>query len=213
MTETLAKWLNDQMRKRALNQSQVAAYLNVKPATVNRWAAGKTTPNPESCAKLAQLFDEPVEKVYRLAGHPTTYEPLPERTRSFQEVGMEFLNTLPIKVPVYEQAVSAGPGREIREYVYLDRSSATDGRFIAIRVDGISMEPEIGDGDTIIVDKERSPMEGDIVVANLDGQFFVKHFVMKRGRPVLRGNNGDMAAEGAEIEGVVIQSIKNLARR
>jgi repressor LexA len=82
------------------------------------------------------------------------------------------------RVPLYE-SVSAGFGAyadsQIREYyeVYVE-SPCVAKNTIAIRVKGDSMYPKIEDGDTILVQRDADVKSGDIGVALIDDDAFVK---------------------------------------
>ncbi|OGG03576.1 repressor LexA [Candidatus Gottesmanbacteria bacterium RBG_16_37_8] len=59
-----------------------------------------------------------------------------------------------------------------------------------LRVSGDSMdEAGIHDGDLVVVEKERKPREGDVVVAFIDNEFTLKYFRIKDKRVVLVAAN------------------------
>lgn len=58
------------------------------------------------------------------------------------------------------------------------------------QVRGTSMvEAGIADGDLLVVNRALSPRHGDVVVAEVDGEFTVKHFCSKNGQVSLRAAN------------------------
>ena len=58
------------------------------------------------------------------------------------------------------------------------------------QVRGTSMiEAGISDGDLLVVNRALSPQHGDVVVAEVDGEFTVKHFFKKSGQVSLRAAN------------------------
>lgn len=68
----------------------------------------------------------------------------------------------------------------------IDRPEAT----YMLRVDGDSMiEAGIVPGDLVVVDRGRSPLEHDIVVAEVDGEWTLKYLIKERGKTVLRPAN------------------------
>ncbi len=79
-----------------------------------------------------------------------------------------------------------------------------------LRVTGDSMiEDGILDGDIIIVDQERAPKKGDIVVALVDGEATVKHLYPEGKTVELRPANAAMdtmrfPAEDVAVQGVVV---------
>ena len=194
------------MQRRGLRQSQVAAYTGVGESTVSKWVKGATRPDPESCLKLAELFHEPLAKVYALAGHPAEYTPEERAHLSVREAAAEFLADLPVEIPVHEQTASAGFGQDVIEWVYWEAARAAGRNIVGLRVRGSSMEPDIRDGDTIFIDRNLAPEPGRLVVASVGDQVFVKRYEQRAAGALLRGNNGSaIDAAGAKIEGVVIQ--------
>lgn len=65
-----------------------------------------------------------------------------------------------------------------------------------LRVRGASMEDaKIFDGDILVVDRSREAKPGHIVVAAVDGNFYVKRLKSLRGRQALVSENAARAAE------------------
>jgi len=61
-------WLNGQMKKAGLNQSQLAKRSNLNQAAISRLLSGQASPSPDTCQAFARVFHMPVEEVYRAAG-------------------------------------------------------------------------------------------------------------------------------------------------
>jgi len=61
-------WLASQLRARGMRNREVAEQIGVSRYAVVKWLSGTARPMPETCAKLAALFDTPVEEVERMAG-------------------------------------------------------------------------------------------------------------------------------------------------
>lgn len=82
-----------------------------------------------------------------------------------------------------------------------------------LKVTGDSMENEgIRDGDMVIVDKKREPIEGDVVVANVDDQFTLKYlkkidgvFCLVAGNPKYKNI---YPRESLSVAGVVISVMR-----
>lgn len=210
-----ADWLRQAIDRRGMRQSQVAYRIDVSPGTVSRWLSGTSRPDPAYCGRLAELFGEPLHKIYRLAGHPAEYDPPPRRQPlSLRDAMDEYQAFLPVEVPVVEQLASAGSGQIVAvDYVYLPPQRTPSRNILAIAVKGQSMEPEIRDGDVVVFDRDADPKAGDVVVASVDDEVLVKRLERRSGHLVLVGNNGAaVSAEGANIAGVVIQSIREWRR-
>ncbi|WP_367187682.1 helix-turn-helix domain-containing protein [Tepidiforma sp.] len=67
---TFAAWLQGACSEVGMTQSQLATYVGVSPSTVNRWWHGLVVPDPDSCARIAQVLHVPLTDVLRAAGHP-----------------------------------------------------------------------------------------------------------------------------------------------
>lgn len=209
MPETFGDWLRLALDKKGWSQGQLAIRVGVSPSTVSRWLTGGR-PDPEYAGRLAKAFGEPLAKVYAVAGHPADYAPPERQPLSQRDATIEFLSRQPIEIPIVEQLASAGAGQQVLDYVYLPPSRATSRNLIGVRVKGQSMEPDILDGDTLIIDREIEARPGHIVVATVGDETFVKRLEKKAGHLVLTGNNGAMPGDDAEIAGVVIQVIHDV---
>lgn len=98
------------------------------------------------------------------------------------------------KIPFYPDIeASAGYGRfndsEIVEFLEVPEDLARPGN-IAIRVAGDSMEPEIKDGDTIVIDTNCIEcILNKIIVVNYQGAVYLKKYVEENGEIFLKSIN------------------------
>lgn len=98
------------------------------------------------------------------------------------------------KIPFYPDIqASAGYGRfndnEIVEFLEVPEGLAKPGN-IAIKVAGDSMEPEIKDGDTIVIDTNRIEcILNKIIVVNYQGAVYLKKYVEEEGKIYLKSIN------------------------
>jgi len=131
--------------------------------------------------------------------------------------------TTRLEIPIATARVAAGfpsPAQDFAENAldlnrFLIRHPAAT---FFVRVQGESMrEAGIFDGDILIVDKALEPVNGNIVIANIDGEFTVKRFQKKDGNCYLLPENpdfeplpiaGDMTLQ---IFGVVLHCIHSFA--
>ena len=87
----------------------------------------------------------------------------------------------------YPAPVEGSLGDSIDFYEYLLN---IPGDIFSLTVRGDSMIDEgINDGDIVIVEKNAHPHTGDIVAANVDGEWTVKYFAQKDGRIYLKPAN------------------------
>ncbi|MEH0110665.1 translesion error-prone DNA polymerase V autoproteolytic subunit [Tersicoccus sp. MR15.9] len=112
------------------------------------------------------------------------------------------INTLPdqverVAIPLAPVAVPAGfpspaqdyydGGLDLNEHLIHDRTST-----FVVRVAGDSMTGAgISDGDELVVDRAREPVDGSVVVAILDGELTVKRMRITRFGVVLQAENPD----------------------
>jgi repressor LexA len=86
-----------------------------------------------------------------------------------------------------------------------------------LRVKGLSMvDAGIFEGDLLVVERTTHARVGDIVVANIDGEWTVKYLREKRGRRYLEAANEEYAdlwpEHSLEVGGVVRSVIRTYAR-
>lgn len=73
-----------------------------------------------------------------------------------------------------------------------------------VRVSGHSMQDAgISNGDELLVDRSKTPRDGDVVVAVLDGELTVKRLRLTRGGVVLQ-------ADSAEYPDIVVPELSDL---
>jgi SOS regulatory protein LexA len=100
--------------------------------------------------------------------------------------------SLPLPLVGEIQAGFPSPAEEeLRDVISLDEYLVTrpESSFI-LRVSGDSMIGEgIKPGDLVIVEKGREPKNGDVILAQVDGEWTMKYFTKRGGRIVLESAN------------------------
>lgn len=121
----------------------------------------------------------------------------PRRARSLRVLGETASLGRPLmRVPVYG-SIPAGFAeerqQEAKEGIPVDLAALgiqLQGRTFAVEVRGDSMiGRHILDGDQVILDAGRTPRDGDVVAALIEGQSTLKTFIIENGRPHLRAEN------------------------
>lgn len=86
--------------------------------------------------------------------------------------------------PLVELPVAAGTGMELWDVVVDTWLRLPDdvprGQYIALPIRGRSMEPVLGDGDTVLVKVENRAAPGSIIVARTEEQGYVVKYVERR---------------------------------
>jgi len=88
---------------------------------------------------------------------------------------------------------------------------------LLLHIEGDSMDGDIGDGDWVVMSRDREPKHNDVIVAQLNSEFTIKRFQTKYGHRhglFLVPTNGSYATtevteqDDYEILGVVVYIIK-----
>lgn len=123
---------------------------------------------------------------------------------------------------ILDCSVSCGPGlleeQRILEYVRLPETVFGSGEMFLLRANGDSMvDAGIDDGDWIVVKKQNTAEEGDIVVALSDGLNNLKYFYKNKKKKcaILRSANAaknykDIEVYDLQIQGIAQHVIKGL---
>ena len=120
----------------------------------------------------------------------------------------------PTAIAVVDQEVSASlRGGVVVDHVYLSGRGRVPQHIVAVKVRGDCLAPHIVDGDYVIVDTSRTAESGNPVVATVDGHLHVKRYRVKpSGATVLTSNEGEIAIQPWQIDGVVIALNRDMLR-
>lgn len=138
-------------------------------STISLYESGKRQPDQATLIKIADFFGVTVD--YLLGREPS------EDDKRIQSIGGF---TVPDKylIPVVGQVVAGKPvesPENIEGYVYIEHKNAQD--YFALRVSGDSMiNAGIVPGALLIVHKQNTANNGDIIVASVDGESTVKRY-------------------------------------
>ena len=202
-------WLRGEIGRRYATQAEFARAANVREQLVSQWVSGKDIPTMANVTAIARGLVVDYRVVARRAGYALPEEPAPPR--SVDDILEELRANAPLPVPIVQHVTaSAGPGGAIEEYQYLPPSFRRGRKtnILGVVARGECMAPEIQPGDYIIFDGDAAPQVGDIVVAVVEGEVFVKRLASAGGRRVLRGDADGSTVplndESAQVVGKVI---------
>lgn len=217
MAANFAEWLTNELETRGIGDRQMAKYLGVSHTSVRAWRLGFTTPSWESAGKIADHLKIDPRFVRRIVGYSVDEFTEPKRADaerqdlSPRDLIVELESILPVPIVIENQMASAGGGQIVQERIWIDRPRARKNAR-AIQVRGYSMEPEVHDGDTVVFDPDETAYDGNLVVATVGEEMFVKRYRRKFDAFVLEGNDGlVMPADDARLEGRVIQIVRDVA--
>jgi len=195
--------------REGLSQKYLADSLGVAESTYSRYEAGlRKVPLPD-LRHLARLLGVTTDQLLGVEPLPPPRQRAPgDILRELEAAIRREVELGPVKVYPAGGTVSAGAGApgEGEPVYYIPRPGERAHTFVWVEVVGACMEPRVHEGDTVIVDTEASPREGDIVVALHDGRKLVKQ-LERRGERMylvaLQGQSPIEVDESTRILGVV----------
>ena len=151
------KIFSENLKKQAAiageNQPDIAEVLGVTKSAVNAYFMGNKMPRMDRIKKLADHFGCNVSDLVD--------------DKSIEDqitaVAIPVLGTVPAGVPI--EAI-----QDILGYEEIPKIMADTGEFFCLRVEGNSMYPLLYSGETIVIKKQETADNGDIVVALIDNE-------------------------------------------
>jgi repressor LexA len=141
---------------KGMTQEQVAGLLGVHRTTYNRYEKGLRSPDLETVSKLATIFG--VTTDYLLGSKPNEQDPDQIRL-------IPLLGSVPAGTPI--EAIE-----DIEEYIDIYPRFVKHGELFALRVQGDSMEPDLRNGDIVVIEKQEYVENGQIAVVRVNGEDF-----------------------------------------
>lgn len=150
-----SKNLNHYIEKSQKTQKEIAVAIAVSPQTFNTWCQGIAIPRMGKVQRLADYFN--IGKSDLIDDKPTT-------TPSSSPHGaiINVLGRVAAGIPI-EAIENIIDTEEITEDL------ARTGKFFGLRIQGDSMEPDIHNGDTVIVRQQEDAENDEIVIALVNG--------------------------------------------
>lgn len=139
------------------HQGDIAKDLGVNKSNVSLWYNGQRYPRPGTLLKLANYL------------HCSVAD-LTEDRSADRNNGGKIVKAIRIKV--YGKVRAGFPAfaeEDIIDEEEITEAFAQTGEYFALRIDGNSMEPRIRNRDTVIVRKQDTAEDGDIVIALING--------------------------------------------
>ena len=135
-----------------LTQSELAKKLGVATSTVGMYERAQREPDFETLEKIANCFGV---NMNTLLGNNSGKNPLSGT-----------------KIPVLGKVAAGLPitaVENILDYEEISSETAASGEFVALKIQGSSMEPRMYDGDVVIVRVQSSVENGEVAVVMVDG--------------------------------------------
>lgn len=194
-------------------RARLAKEIGVSGEAARKWLSGEAVPSVDNARKIAAVAGVDFDAL--MTGRGWSDDPIGERTKTTKEIipphgshvyAWETLDDLPdqsayVQVMHYDISFSAGDGCDWVEHpdneplVFRARwfagKNANPAHCRAIYVHGDSMSPTLNDGDTVLIDTERTSVRDDRVFAvAYAGQLYIKRlFSLPGGGLELRSDN------------------------
>ena len=162
MISEFGELLRTLRHRKGFSQKKLSDMVGVSQVSILRMEQGHVEkPTTQVIEKLANALDIDIHTLIKatIPDYKAPFE-LPDNLISKLQLIM------PIAVPVVAELHMPG---EILEYVYVERARIGPANYVGIRARGFCMEPEILDGDTIIIDKDALPESGKTVLVFHNG--------------------------------------------
>jgi len=176
--------LGDRLRKarelRGMAVKEIAKALNISPKTWYGWESGIRSPSPDMLHKIARILEVSVDYLLGLTDDPTP----PQQLLPPWAVDLR-------AIPVYNGASAGDIGTFPNDnyiVMWITVPKQEPGKYGVI-VHGDSMEPDISNGDVVIVDPNLPIDDGCEVVVIIDGEAYVKKIYFQDNVVILQSIN------------------------
>ena len=172
---------------------------------LSQYVNGKSNPDNEKIFLLSKVFG--VTEAWLLGYNVPRYERI-ENTGPQTPQGLKIpvLGTVAAGIPI--SAVE-----EILDYEEVPQLWKNQGEFFGLRIKGDSMKPDINDGDTVIVRKQSTANNGDVVITLVNGDDVTcKKFEKLDNGIILISNNSEYSPMYFSNEEVVTKPVVILGR-
>ncbi len=139
-----------------LTQAELGKKLGIAPSTVGMYERGQREPDFETLEKIANYFSV---NMNTLLGKEAAFD---ENRGSVVGVKIPVLGKVAAGIPI--TAVE-----NILDYEEINSETAASGDYVALRIEGSSMEPRMYDGDVVIVRLQSTVEHGEVAVVMVDG--------------------------------------------
>ncbi len=186
-------------KSKKLSQAEISRRLGVTQQAVGKWETGRSTPDPGTVARLAEILDTTADALLGLH-QPEFTDRNGERFATYSESPIPVVGT-----------VRAGYGALAFEEDYgTEYACVKDpSSYFYLVVKGDSMEPRISDGDLALVHRQSTLENGElgVMVYGTDGEGTLKKYIRRGNAVVLHPFNPDyedLVIRGEELDHLYI---------
>ena len=196
-----AERLKQARKSKRYSQAEISQLLGVTQQAVGKWETGRSTPDPQTIARLAEILGTTADV---LLGLQQDAENSPVVGRN------AFSRYTQCEIPVIG-TVRAGYGALAFEEDYgKEYARVKDpSNYFYLVVKGDSMEPRISDGDLALVHRQNTLDNGDlgVLVYGLDGEGTLKKYIQRGNAVVLQPfnpNYEELVIKGEDLDHLYI---------
>ena len=197
-----AERLKEARKAKRYSQAEVSRLLGVTQQAVGKWETGRSTPDPQTIARLAEILDTTADALLGL-----------------QNVGSElrgavgqsaFSRYTQCLIPVVGTVRAGYDALAFEEDYDSEYASVKDPQnYFYLVVKGDSMEPRISDGDLALVHRQNTLENGDlgVMVYGSDGSGTLKKYIVRGNAVVLHPfnpNYEDLIIRGEDLDHLYI---------
>ena len=172
--------LKEARKAKKYSQAEISRMLGVTQQAVGKWETGRSTPDPQTVARLAEILDTTADALLGLHNAAAT-------------IGREAMARYEQCLVPVVGTVRAGYGALAFEEDYgKEYASVKDPQnYFYLVVKGDSMEPRISDGDLALVRRQSTLDNGDlgVIVFGVDGEGTLKKYIQRGNSVVLHPFN------------------------
>lgn len=159
-----------------LTQDELSKITGVSRSAIGMYESGKRKPDYNQVEVFADFFNVDFNYILGQSDKTTVILPSTERFKGNPTPNPNVLKSsadIPVyKIPVLGKVVAGIPLdaiENITDYIRVTNPAAADGSYYALHITGASMEPEMKDGDLVIVHKQGYFDNGDICIVLVNG--------------------------------------------
>lgn len=139
-----------------LTQAELGKKLGIAPSTVGMYERAQREPDFETLEKIANYFSV---NMNTLLGKENAFD---ENKNSIVGIKIPVLGKVAAGIPI--TAVE-----NILDYEEISSEMASSGDYVALKIQGSSMEPRMYDGDVVIIRVQSTVEHGEVAVVMVDG--------------------------------------------
>ena len=151
----IANNLNRLLSENGKNQADLAEYMGVSQATASNWCKGIKIPRMDKIDRICVYFG---------CTRSDLMDP--------KDAEMQKSSLGTYRIPVLSTVAAGQPmfsDDDVIEYIDYDREPRNN--IIGVRIEGDSMMPAIQDGDTVVIDREATWEDGDVVIVTVSNNY------------------------------------------